>query len=77
MKMATVSTSRLVCKFESNEGDTLTKSFSHAKADVTGAQAKALMTSLIQYGDVVFNKTPATAISAQVVTTTTTDLDIA
>lgn len=75
--MATVSASRLVCKFESTEGDTLTKRFSHAKASVTGAQAKALMTSLIQYGDVVFNKAPATAISAQVVTTTTTDLDIA
>lgn len=75
--MAVSTSSRLVCKFKDAEGEAVNKSFSHAKADVTGTQAKALMTAIVQYGDVVFNKAPAQSVSAQVITTTTTDLDIA
>ncbi len=75
--MAVSTSSRLICKFKDDEGEAVNKSFNYAKADVTGAQAKALMAAMVANGENVFNKVPAEAVSAQVVTTTTTDLDIA
>lgn len=74
--MATTTSSRLVCKFKNLEGKALSKSFNHAKADVTAANVKALMNAIITNGQDVFNDVPTQKTSAQVVTTTTTDIDI-
>lgn len=74
--MATTSTSRLVCKFKNLEGKAVNKSFNYAKADVTDAQVNTLMNSIIAKGDDVFNDVPKQKVSAQVVTTTTKDLEV-
>lgn len=74
--MATTSTSRIVCKFKNLEGKALSKSFNYAKADVTDANVKTLMDAIIANGSDVFDDVPTQKTSAQVITTTTKDLDI-
>ena len=56
--MAVSTSSRLVCKFKDDEAEAVNKSFNYAKANVTGAQAKALMTAIITNGEDVFNRVP-------------------
>ncbi|MBR0097069.1 MAG: DUF2922 family protein [Synergistaceae bacterium] len=74
--MATTTSNRLVCKFENLEGKALSKSFNYANASATAANVKALMNAIITNGDDVFNDVPTQKTSAQMITTTTTDIDI-
>lgn len=74
--MATVTSSRLVCKFKNLEGKAVNKSFNHAKADVTDANVKTLMNAIIANGGDVFNDVPTQKTSAQLITTTTKDIDV-
>ncbi|MBQ4418540.1 MAG: DUF2922 family protein [Synergistaceae bacterium] len=74
--MATVTSSRLVCKFKDLAGNAVNKSFNHANASATAANVKALMNAIITNGDDVFNDVPTQKVSAQMITTTTTDIDI-
>ncbi len=74
--MATTSTSRLVCKFKNLEGKAVNKNFNYAKADVTDANVKTLMNAIIANGSDVFNDVPTQKTGAQVITTTTKDLEV-
>lgn len=74
--MATTTTSRLVCKFKNLEGKAINKSFNYANASATAANVKALMNAIITNGDDVFNDVPTQKTSAQMITTTTTDIDV-
>lgn len=74
--MATVTSSRLVCKFKDLEGKAVNKSFNYANASATATNVKALMDAIITNGENVFNDVPTQKTSAQMITTTTTDIDI-
>ena len=74
--MATTTTSRLVCKFKNLEGKAINKSFNYANASATAANVKALMNAIITNGDDVFNDVPTQKTSAQMITITTTDIDV-
>ena len=74
--MATTTTSRLVCKFKTLEDKAINKSFNYANASATAVNVKALMNAIITNGDDVFNDVPTQKTGAQMITTTTTDIDV-
>ena len=73
--MATTTTARVVMKFIDEDEKDMTMSLSNAKSDVTAAAVKTFMDMMITKGD-CFQQVPYEKVSAQVVVTETTDLDI-
>ena len=68
-------TRKLVCKFVDSDGETMTLSYNYVSSELTANDVKALMTGIVANGS-IFAKTPVTAKSAEVVNTTTEEIDI-
>lgn len=69
------SETKLVLVFEDSEEKKVRHSFNYVKDDLTAAAAKALMNGMITNGS-VYVKVPETIVSASLVTTTETALDV-
>lgn len=72
--MATKTETRLSLKFEDSAGKAISMSYNPAKKTAS-EDVKALMDAIITHGN-IFTSVPATAISAQWVTTKTEDIDL-
>lgn len=68
-------TNRLAMKFKDAGDDVMIMSLANANPDVTDAQTKALMDGIIT-NKLMFERVPTTKVSAELITTTTTPLDI-
>ena len=68
-------TNKLQLKFKDNEGKTVSFNFNYVKANATAANIKALMNSMISNTD-IWQKTLLLKASANIITTTTTAVDI-
>ena len=73
--MATTTTARVTMKFIDEDEKDMTVSLANAKSDVTAAAVKTFMDMMIVKAD-CFQKAPYQKVSAQVIKTETTDLDI-
>lgn len=73
--MATKTETRLSLRFEDSAGKAISMSYSPANKSATPAQVKAVMSAIIQRGN-IFTSVPATMVSAQWVTTETEDIDL-
>ena len=71
--MATVS--KLVLTFLDSNGGKVTQNHNHADPDVTDAQVKSLMQTIVTNGS-IFATPPSAIQSAKIVTTETTSIDL-
>lgn len=68
-------TNRLNMVFNDNGGDKLRIGLNHADENVQDATVKALMGGIIT-NNVIFESVPVSIVSAELVTTTKTELDV-
>ena len=73
--MATTTSSKVVMNFIDEDEKAFTFTLQNAKADATGTQVKAFMDVMISKS-ACFQRPPYQKTGAQIVTTTSTDLDI-
>ena len=73
MAVTTVNTLRM--KFKDSNDESVIFSYSPAKANPTPANVRSLMQGIIT-NNAIFQETPATMVSAEIVAKTTTDIDI-
>ncbi len=66
-------TTKLVLSFVDSNGDSVSFSYNYADPEVTAANVSALMSGIITNGS-IFQKVPATAKGAKLVTTETTEI---
>ncbi len=70
-----VTTSKLNLEFRDANGNAVKFSYNYAKSDISSSAVKSLMQGMITNGD-AFTNVPASIYSADIVTTTTTELDV-
>ncbi|MBR1602147.1 MAG: DUF2922 domain-containing protein [Synergistaceae bacterium] len=73
--MATSTSSKVVMGFIDEDEKAFSFTLQNAKADATGAQVKAFMDVMISKA-AAFQRAPYQKTGAQIVTTTSTDLDV-
>ena len=71
-----ISVSKLVMSFLKADGSEMSLSYNYADPEVEAENLTALMNGIITNGS-IFENVPAVSKSAKIVTTTTTELDIA
>ncbi len=68
-------TNKLQLKFTDSNDKNISFNYSHAKANPTAANVKSLMQGIIT-NNAIFQKTPSAMVAANLITTTTTSIDI-
>ena len=74
--MATTTTAKVVMAFYDEDEKNFNVTLNNAKPTATDAQVKNLMDVMITKAN-IFQRPPSAKISAQLITTTSTDLDVA
>ena len=74
--MATTTTAKVVMAFYDEDEKNFNVTLNNAKSTATDAQVKDLMDVMITKAN-IFQRPPSAKISAQLITTTSTDLDVA